>query len=148
MIVNFSKEQFKTLINMVYVGNWMINGVRVGIEGDEYKDEYRNLEKYILSLAKDFKLDNLIDDSDGEIYPSRSLEEGEARDLIDYYDENVFWEELVNRLAERDLFQVYTNDEIMKMSIKKRIEKDQPYYEKYWQEISDYGITRLKIQED
>lgn len=148
MIVNFSKEQFEILINMVYIGNWVINGVRAGIEGDEYKDEYRNLEKYILSLAKDSGFNDLVDDYDGEIYSSSRLEEGEVMDLIDYYDENVFWEELVNRLAERDLFQAYTNDEIMKMSIEKRIEKDQPYYEKYWQEISDYGITRLKIQED
>lgn len=148
MVVNFSKEQFEILIDMVYIGNWVVNGVRSGVKEDEYKDEYRNLEKYILSLAKDFGFDDLIDDSDGEIYPSRSLEEGEVRDLIDYYDENVFWEELVNRLAERDFFQVYTNDEIMKMSIEKRIEKDQSHYEKYWQEISDYGITRLKIQKD
>ena len=43
MVVNFSKEQFEILIDMVYIGNWVVNGVRSGVKEDEYKDEYRNL---------------------------------------------------------------------------------------------------------
>lgn len=147
MKINLTKKQFETLLKMTYIGNWAVNGVRSGAEGDERIKEYDDLEKYILSFAKEFGLEKYVDASDGDIYPSIEMEEGEARELIDYYDEDTFWEELVSRLAMRDFSRAYSQDAIKKMDFKERIEKDHPFLEKYWGEVDEYGIKRLEIDE-
>ena len=147
MKINFTKKQFKTLLKMAYIGNWMVNGVRSGRKGDEQIKEYEDLERYIFSFAKDFGLEKYIDDEDGEIFPSRELEEGETRELIDYYDEDIFWGEISDRLAMRDFYRKYGADAISKMDTRERIEKDHPFLEKYWDEIGKHGIDRLEIRE-
>lgn len=145
MKINFTKKQFETLMKIVYIGNWVVNGVRSGSDDDPHIKEYKDLEKYVYSFAKDFSFEDLLDLSDGDIYPSREFEEGEVRELIDYYNEDTFWEELSSRLAMRDFYRDYGDEEIKKMTLEERIRKDHPYMEKYWDEIDNHGIQRLEI---
>jgi len=156
MKIDFTKKQFETLLKMVYMGNWVVNGVRSGTKDDPNIKEYEDLEKYVYSFAKDFGLEKYVDDEDKEIegikiqgtYPSRKLEESEVREYINYYDEDIFWEELANRLAMRDFHRDYSMEEIKNMDFRERIENDHPYLEKYWNEIDSFGLDRLEIDED
>lgn len=145
MKINFTKKQFDALMKMIYVGNWTINGVRSGREGDEHLEEYDDLQNYICSFAKEFGLEKFVDEIDDKFYPSRELEDGEARELIDHYDEDIFWTEIADRLAMRDFYRTYGTDAISQMSTHERIEKDHPFLEKYWKEIEEHGIDRLEI---
>jgi hypothetical protein len=147
MKINFTKKQFKDLIKMVYIGNWVINAVRGG-EGDKKRiEKYEILENYVFSFAKDFGLENLVeyDEKYKKFFPTDELWEGEARELIDYYDEDIFWEELIHRMAERDFFREYGWDKISKMKLEERIRKDHPFLEKYYDEIGNNGIENLDI---
>ena len=147
MKINFTKKQFETLLKIVYMGSWVANANRTNTQGDEFIVKYEELEKYLLSFAKDFGLDRYVDNSGGEIYPSIDLEEDEVMDLIDEYDNDTFWEEIVDRFARRDFMRKYGNNVIDEMDTIERIEKEHQFLEKYRNEINKYGIERLEIVE-
>lgn len=106
------------------------------------------MEKYIFSQAKEAGLRKYIHEYDGKIYPSPEIEEGEPMELVDYYNEDTFWQELVYRFAGRDFINDHGQEVIEKMSLEERIKKDHPYMEKYWDEIENYGIKRLQIMKE
>ncbi len=147
MKINFTKKQFETLLKTVYMGSWIANANRTNTQGDEFIVKYKELEKYLLSFAKDFGLEKYVDNSGGEIYPSIDLEEDEVMDLIDEYDNDTFWEEIINRLVNRDFMREYENNILNKMDVFERIEKEHQFLEKYHDEIDKYGIKRLEIVE-
>lgn len=146
--VEFSRDQFETLLKLAYTGDWVINAVRVGNKEYPHIEEYQKLTEYIYSKAEDFGLENLIDfdRSSGKYYPSRRLEEDEEmRYYIDYYEDDVFFNDLVARFEDRDFFRAYGEEAISKMSVKERFHKRQPFYEKYFDEFSVNDIERLEI---
>ena len=148
MKINFTKKQFEALLKVVYMGNWMANAHRTDREGDERIEKYDESEKYLLSFAKEFDLEKYVDDEDGEVYPSRELEEDEADGLIDEYNEEEFWEELVDRFAKRDFVQKYGVEAISEMDAMERMEKDHPFLDKYHNEVYKHGIDRMEIVEE
>ncbi len=101
MKINLTNKQYRLLLDLVYTGAWLINAHRT----DTIKTEYEELESYLYSFAKPYGLDNLVDyvHEKDKYYPSLALEESQVREFIDEYDEENFWEELVSRLATRDI---------------------------------------------
>ena len=96
-----NKEEFKTLMDLVYAGNLLINGPR---SKEERVAKYANMEQEIFKMASSFGVEGLIEYSDEfkEYMPTHEYEEDEFNNYIDDYDTSVFWEELVMRLARRD----------------------------------------------
>jgi hypothetical protein len=68
--------------------------------------------------------------------------------LIDEYNEEEFWEELVDRFARRDFMRKYGIEAISKMDTIERIKKDHPFLDKYYDEVYRYGIDRMEIAEE
>ena len=84
------------------------------------------------------------DESD-KWFPTKELEE-RLSPLIDEYNEDNFWEDLVFDLARRDLIDRYGEDEVEKMDLKELITREQPFLDKYEQEFSKNGIRNLRIE--
>ncbi|MBW6440426.1 hypothetical protein K0B03_00095 [Patescibacteria group bacterium] len=147
--IKFTKEQFEDLSKMVYLGNWMANAHRDGSTEDLHIEKYEKIQDYIFSLAPKFGLEKYMDheDSDGDkYYPSRFFEEETDINLLhDEYDENTFWQELPNRLGDRDFFEKFSKAEIEAMSDKERFIKRCRHSETYEDELSKNGIERLRI---
>lgn len=148
MKINFTKEQFERLMKLVYLGNWMANAHRT----DDIIKKYEELEHYIFSFAKDFGLEKYVDDEeakDGKFYPTRYFEEEtDVNKLHDEYDNDTFWDEIVDRLARRDFIRKYGIKAIQKMSLEQRIEKEYEFEKEYEKEIDKHGIERLEIKKD
>ena len=145
MKINFSKKQFENLIKLVYLGNWMINAIRVG---DEKIKKYDEIEQYIYSFAKDFGLEKYIEFSKkyNKFFPARELEEGtDVEQYREEYDNETFWEDLIDRLTRRDFIKKYGEGTVKKMSLEERIEKEYPFEEKYRNEFEKNGIENLKV---
>lgn len=51
-------------------------------------------------------------------------------------------------LARRDFVRMYGHKAIEKMDLMEKINKEQPFLEKYWDEIEKYGLDRLMIKKD
>jgi hypothetical protein len=137
---------------LVYLGNWLVNANRDGSAENPHKKEYEAMEDYIFSFAKKFGLDEWVDDEDaaeGKFFPTRFFEEEtDIQELIDEYNEETFWDELIDRLGYRDFYRHYSKDEIQKMTQDERAEKLWELMDKWANEINEHGIERLKVDDN
>lgn len=150
MQITLTKEQYKDLTKMVYLGDWMINAIRSGAPGDELIQKYRDLEQYIFSFVREVELEDWIMFDEGlkRFFPTAEFEwNPEIKKYHNEYDNDTFWEELVHRLAERDFVKHYGEEKIKKMAPRERFEKEEPFLEKYDREFVENGIENLKIKE-
>lgn len=146
MKIEFTKEQFENLMKLVYLGNWMANANRTN---DTIK-KYEDLEHYVFSFAKDLGLEKYVDDEDadkGQFFPTRLFEEEtDINEIHDEYDDDTFWNELPDRLGERDFFKKYSQREREKMTRDERFLKMQECIIKWEEEVEENGIERLVIK--
>lgn len=148
--IYFTREQFEALLKLVYLGNWVANANRDGSPENPRKEEYEKLENYIFSFAKQFGFGEYVDDEEvgkGNFYPTRTFEEEtDVRKFIEEYDEETFWDEIIDRLGERDFYQHYSEDEIQKMSQEERFKKLYEFIDKWAEEINENGIERMRVK--
>lgn len=142
MKINLTKKQYKTLAKTVYLGNWMANGTRTGQEGDTRLNEYQEITDYIFSMAQEFgfskDFEHILECGDHE-------ETTEVCSLHERYDEDIFWEELPERLGQRDFYLKYTEEERKKMDREEHFIKMQECVILWENELVEYGIDRLQI---
>jgi hypothetical protein len=102
MKIELSEHQYRKLVELVYLGNWMANSTKINEEEDK---EYEEIEQYIFSYSKGIDMKNLIEFESKfkEYFPTRTFEES-LDSIINSYDDFNFWQELSGRLAKRDLF--------------------------------------------
>ena len=94
MTIDFTPKEFRLLLDLVYIGNWVLNSTR----GENRFQEYDDLESKIFALSP--KLSQLWN---GTIVPSRAYAEGGIHEAIALYEDNVFYEILAEELSRRDM---------------------------------------------
>ena len=94
MQFELTKKEFRRLLDLVYIGNWVLNSTR----GDDRFADYDNLESKIFALSP-----ALSEEWNGTIVPSRAYAAGGIHDAIAYYEDNVFYEILAEELSRRDM---------------------------------------------
>ena len=99
MNLELSKKQFRRLLDLVYIGNWILNSTR----GDQRFADYDQVESLIFSHCLDHGMAQLIELYNGEIIPSRAFAEGGIHEAIMAYEDVTFFEILAEELALRDL---------------------------------------------
>lgn len=143
MKINFTKKQFKTLIDLVYTGEMIINGNRIP---DKVIEEYDELQQYIYSFAKEMGYEDLIEYNKeyNGYYETRKYDESGIYDFIVEYDNNVFWDELASNLAKRDIANKY-RDEIDNMEHEDVVTAIWTREDEYSEEFSENGLLNLKV---
>ena len=103
MKVSFTAKEYRQLLELVHMGMWTVTGYQ-GEETAAAK-RYFALDQRLLSLATDLGCADLVEErEDKTMQPSPKLaEDDRIRDLQSEFQNDVFWHELVARLAERDL---------------------------------------------
>ena len=99
MNIELSKKEFRRLLDMVYIGNWVLNSTR----GNDRFEDYDKLESKLFSLGKDVGMTALAELHEGEIIPSKQFTEGGIHEAIMDYEDTVFFEILAEELARRDM---------------------------------------------
>ncbi len=100
MKIELTDKEFRRLLDLVYIGNWIINAAR----GDDRIKDYDDLEsKLFAQCVRDRGFHSLMEIVDGEVYPSRAFEEGGIHEAIADYEDIVFFDILAEELAVRDL---------------------------------------------
>ena len=94
MQIELSNKEFRRLLDLVYIGNWVLNSTR----GDDRFQDYDALESKIFSLCP-----ALSEPWNGTVVPSRAYTEGGIHEAIAYYEDNVFYEILAEELSRRDM---------------------------------------------
>ena len=99
MQIEFTKKEFRRLLDMVYIGNWILNSTR----GDDRFADYDNLESKLFALCRQNGMDALVERWHGEDVPSKAFSDGGIHEAIMDYEDTVFYEILAEELARRDL---------------------------------------------
>ena len=99
MQINLTTKEFRHLLDMVYIGNWILNSTR----GDDRFADYDDLESKLFGLCRAHKMDVLTEDWNGTPVPSKAYTEGGIHEAIAFYEDNVFYEILAEELSRRDM---------------------------------------------
>ena len=107
MKIELTEQQFRYLLDLVYIGNWVINSTRE----DDRIQEYDQVESLIFSHCLHHKMSKLVELYRGELIPSRAFSDGGIHEAIMDYEDTVFYEILAEELARRDMeYQPVSND--------------------------------------
>ena len=142
MEISLSRQQFETLLKVVYLGDWMVNAIRVS---GSYVPEFEELEQFLLSLGHRSGFDDVVEFEPvlSQFFLKDEVYE-KLQPYIDEYDDEAFWDGLVDRLAERDFEETYGDAE-QRMDQKERFEKLSASVDKFEAEIEQHGMERLRI---
>ncbi|MDI6845887.1 MAG: hypothetical protein QME28_07090 [Candidatus Saccharicenans sp.] len=142
MKLELTREQYEKLLELVYLGNWMINAYRT----DDYLEEYSELVSHIFSKAEEAGLQGkaVKDEMENKYLPSYEFEES-LQDFISEYDGFCFWEELLNRLAERDALKEFGSMPLDKIDLEEFLNKKSFYLRRYEQELEENGLQNFQI---
>lgn len=99
MDIELSKKEFRRLLDMVYIGNWILNSTR---GADRFAD-YDRVESKLFALCREHGMQTLVDKWEGEDVPSRAFADGGIHEAIMDYEDTVFFEILAEELARRDM---------------------------------------------
>ena len=99
MKIELTEQQFRYLLDLVYVGNWVMNSTR---ENDRIK-EYDQVESLIFSHCLQHRMSKLVELYRGELIPSRAFADGGIHEAIMAYEDATFFEILAQELALRDM---------------------------------------------
>ena len=99
MELNLTRKQFRRLLDMVYIGTWILNSTR----GEDRFKDYDEVESLLFARAALEGMPTLAELYEGEIIPSRAFAEGGIHEAIMEYENNVFFDILAEDLARRDM---------------------------------------------
>ncbi len=130
MQIELTNKEFRRLLDLVYIGNWVLNSTR----GNDRFADYDNLESKIFSYSP-----ALSEPWNGTVIPSRAYAEGGIHEAIAYYEDNVFYEILAEELSRRDM----DYPEITEENYEEIMGRMQQYMEVF--QIS--GVDRLILED-
>ena len=99
MNLELSKKEFRRLLDLVYIGNWILNSTR----GNDRFADYDQLESKLFARCREVGMDTLVEKWQGEDVPSRAFADGGIHEAIMDYEDTVFFEILAEELARRDM---------------------------------------------
>ena len=136
MNLELSKKQFRRLLDLVYIGNWILNSTR----GDQRFADYDEVESLLFGRAALEGMPSLAELYQGEIVPSRAFVEGGIHEAIMEYENNVFFDILAEDLARRDMDDVPI-DESNYAELASRIDA-------YISEFEEHGTDNILVDID
>ena len=134
MQIDLSKKEFRRLLDMVYIGNWILNSTR----GDDRFADYDDLESKLFALCRGNGMDALVERYEGTDVPSRAFSDGGIHEAIMDYEDTVFYEILAEELARRDM----DAEQLPQSDTEELARRIDEYYE----EFEKNGIDNVKVE--
>jgi hypothetical protein len=103
MKVSFTAKEYRQLLELVHLGMWVVTGYQG--ESTAAAKRYYDFDQKLLTLATELGCADLVEETDdGSLQPAPKLAEDErVREIQNEFQNDVFWHEMVTRLADRDL---------------------------------------------
>lgn len=99
MQLNLTNKQYRRLLDLVYIGNWVLNSAR----GEDRFTDYDKVESLIFSQAEQADMPTLSELWKGAAIPSKAYTDGGIHEAIMEYENTVFFDILAEDLARRDM---------------------------------------------
>ena len=136
MNIELTDMEFRRLLDMVYIGNWILNSTR----GDDRIKDYDRVESLLFLRAAQEGMPSLAEIYQGEIVPSRAFAEGGIHEAIMQYENDVFFDILAEDLARRDMDDPPI-DESNYSELARRIDA-------YISEFEEHGTDNILVDSD
>ena len=151
MKLELTKKQYRRLLDLAYIGNWILNSTR----GEDRIRDYDEVESLLFGKAADEGMGVVAEVYNGEVIPSRAFAEekwngedvpskafsdGGIHEAIMDYEDNVFFEILAEDLARRDMDDVPI-DESNYEELASRIDA-------YISEFEEHGTDNILVDSD
>lgn len=134
--IELSEKEFRRLLDLIYVGNWVLNSTR---DNDRFED-YDLLQEKLFAFAGKNDMKSLVDSYMGHYFPSKAYEEGGIHEAIADYEDAVFFDILAEELAKRDMTQGNLDiDDIEELT---------KLITEYLDEFENNGLERLVIEDN
>lgn len=138
--VELTTEEFRKLIELAYLGEWMVNAQH----DPQFQDESAGALVQKLLVAHKLPIVDL-DAETGEYFMKAEWTERLYDEYILDYDDHTFWDELTERLAMRDLAKergvdpdsINRDDDLLEL---------RPLEDRYRSELEGHGLDRLEIR--
>lgn len=135
MQIELTQAEFRNLLDMVYIGNWVLNSTR----GEDRFQVYDDLESKLFALSREHGMKVLAQDWEGTVVPSQAYAEGGIHEAIAFYEDNVFYQILAEGLSHRDMDYAQINDDNYDEIISRM--------DKYMSEFQASGVDHLILEE-
>ena len=133
MKIELTELEFRRLLDMAYIGNWVLNSTRAS---DRFID-YDKVESILFSYCIDCDMPVLVETSSGFARPSAAFENGGIHEAIADYEDSIFFEILAEELARRDMdFEPISPDNLVELT--SRIDE-------YIEEFEQNGIDNISL---
>lgn len=135
MQIDLTAKEFRRLLDLVYIGNWILNSTR----GEDRFQDYDSLESKLFGLCRNGNMSILTEDWNGISIPSRAYTEGGIHEAIAYYEDNIFYEILAEELSRRDMdYPEITQENYDEITSR---------MDRYLSEFEASGLTRLVLED-
>ena len=136
MTLELTDKEFRRLLDLVYVGNWVMNSMR----GENRIQAYDDVESKCFSYCLKTGMYSLFEMVDGEVVPSAGFEEGGIQEAILDYEDGIFFDILAEELARRDMdFAPIDNSNDGELS--RRIDE-------YMEEFEENGLNNVSVNKE
>lgn len=133
MKIELTDKEFRRLLDMVYIGNWILNSTR----GQDRITEYDDVESKIFAQCVKNGMSALLEIKDGEVLPSKAFSEGGIHEAIMDYEDTVFYEILAEELARRDMnFEPISQENFDELAVR---------IDEYIEEFEENGVDNISL---
>ena len=81
MNIELTDKEFRRLLDMVYIGNWILNSTR----GDDRFEDYDLIQEKLFALCPANGMRSLVQNWRGHIFPSQAYEDDRIHKAIAEY---------------------------------------------------------------
>ena len=143
MKIEFTKEEFASLIRLTFIGEWISH-----MQDSDDCEEHEKLIQKLYQHAKDADLADWVEyDKDMKEYFLAEAPEEELLGKLEEYEDFLFWDELVSRMAQRDIYKEMGEAKVDALQPEEEIEVIKKYERKYINEIEKNGLENFFIKE-
>ena len=146
MNIDLTEKEYRLLLDFVFMANWMVESHHP--DGRDDVQEYDMLLQKLYSFAGELGCEELVhaDRETNEYSPTRLYEETtKAFELIEEYNDDTFWDALISRLAERDVYEQIEENRRDTIGIEEYWERSEPIEEAYYEEFRRRALDRLRL---
>ena len=133
MNIELTPKEFRRLLDLVYIGNWVLNSTRAS---DRFED-YDLVQEKLFSLCTKNGMRSLVQTWHGHVFPSKAYEDGGIHEAIADYEDAVFFDILAEELARRDMASDgLSDDDVAALALR---------MDEYMAEFEKNGVNNLKV---
>lgn len=145
MKINFTKNEYRILIEMLSIADRVVHSYSFGEEAISRK--HNELRNKVFSYFKEFDAGDLIESGNepDHFYEKDEYLERVHKNFMDPFEENFFWDELTHRLAVRDVINKIGKENYANLDMLERARKVEKAKESYYKEFDQNDLKNVII---